>query len=79
MVAMSDEQYRIAVLRALAYLIAHPEIGSGLEWTRAADSRIPSNRIRWEIAVEAAPFWRTVTQLREQLGIPEADSRRGTM
>ena len=65
---MTDQQYAVSVLRALAYLFSHPEIESGIMWTEPVNH--PEGRRVIHIDVDDGTLWRTHAALERRFGKP---------
>lgn len=69
-IQLTDEQYRILILRTLAYLVMHPEIDAHLEWREDVNLRARDWK-SFTIGVDANVFWRTEARLMRAYGKPQ--------
>ncbi len=72
----SHDEHGIALLRALAYLIAHGEGHVTYEQIEGTIHGLEHGRVRFVFEVDGPAMWRTATRLRERLRTPKTRTLR---
>lgn len=71
----SREQHGVALMRALAYCLAHDVGAVEYEQREGAALGVRPGRVRFTFEVDAPAMWRVTSELRVRYGIPGARPR----